>query len=55
MKLHHIPGSRSCRVRWLLEELGLEYELESHTLGGESLATPSYRARLLEASLGAIT
>jgi glutathione S-transferase len=44
MKLHHIPGSRSCRVRWLLEELGLEYEIESHSVGGQSLRSPSYRA-----------
>src|SRR5690606_9935973 len=28
MKLYHCTGSRSTRVLWLLEELGLEYELE---------------------------
>jgi glutathione S-transferase len=27
MRLHHIPGSRSFRVLWLLEELGEEAEL----------------------------
>jgi glutathione S-transferase len=25
--LHHVPLSRSLRVRWLLEELGLRYQL----------------------------
>ena len=27
IKLYHTPGSRSVRPRWLMEELGLEYEL----------------------------
>ena len=44
MKLHHVSGSRSLRVRWLLEELELPYELVTHTLGGASLRSPSYRA-----------
>lgn len=44
MKLHHVSGSRSLRVRWLLEELELPYELVRHTLGGASLRSPAYRA-----------
>ncbi len=28
MKLYHCQGSRSTRVYWMLEELGLEYEIE---------------------------
>ena len=28
LTLHHVPLSRSLRVRWLLEELGLPYRLE---------------------------
>ena len=29
--LYHVPFSRSLRVRWLLEELGLEYRLETRS------------------------
>lgn len=29
IKLYHSPLTRSVRVRWLLEELGLPYELET--------------------------
>jgi len=29
IRLYHAPRTRSVRVRWLLEELGLPYELES--------------------------
>lgn len=28
LTLYHLPGSRSQRVRWLLEELGLSYTLK---------------------------
>lgn len=45
MKIHHVPGSRSCRVIWLLEELGgIEYEVESYRLGDPRLRSPGYRA-----------
>ena len=45
MKLHHVPGSRSCRIIWLLEELGgIEYEIESYQLGDPRLRSPAYRA-----------
>lgn len=45
MKLHHVPGSRSCRVIWLLEELGgIDYEVESYRLGDPRLRSPVYRA-----------
>ncbi|MBY0399290.1 glutathione S-transferase family protein [Myxococcota bacterium] len=45
MKLHHVPGSRSCRVLWLLEELGgLEFEVETYRLGDPRLRSPEYRA-----------
>lgn len=43
MKLHHVPGSRSCRVIWLLEELGgLDYEVVSYRLGDPRLRAPEY-------------
>ena len=42
MKLYHIPGSRSCRVRWLLEELGLEHEVVTLSLTDGSLRTEGY-------------
>lgn len=44
MKLHHVSGSRSLRVRWLLEELELPYELVTYSLGEASLRGPEYRA-----------
>lgn len=45
MKLHHVPGSRSCRVIWLLEELGgVAYEVEPYRLGDPRLRAPAYRA-----------
>lgn len=31
LKLHHLQNSRSQRVIWLLEELGLAYEVVTHT------------------------
>jgi glutathione S-transferase len=46
MKLHHIPGSRSCRILWLLEELGsIDYQVESYRLGDPRLRSPEYLAR----------
>ncbi len=45
MKLHHVPGSRSCRVLWLLEELGLPCEIEQKALADGSLRAPEYLAK----------
>jgi glutathione S-transferase len=45
MKLHHVPGSRSCRVIWLLEELGgVDYAVETYRLGDSRLRAPAYRS-----------
>ena len=42
MKLYHCPGSRSVRIVWLLEELGLEYDLVSMPLGDKAMREPEY-------------
>jgi glutathione S-transferase len=42
LRLYHSPFSRSLRVLWLLEELGLEYELV--TLGSIATAVPFSQA-----------
>ncbi|MBD3786043.1 MAG: glutathione S-transferase family protein [Sphingomonadales bacterium] len=44
MILHHIPGSRSFRVLWLLEELGQEVELQSWSVTDRALRSPEFRA-----------
>lgn len=40
--LYHAPLSRSLRVRWLLEELALEYEVVPMRISAESLRAPDY-------------
>ena len=42
MKLYFAPNSRAVRIAWLLEELGLEYELDKYTVGDRALRTPEY-------------
>ena len=32
MKVHHIPNTRSTRIVWLLEELGLDYDVQKYEL-----------------------
>lgn len=44
IRLHHVPGSRSFRVLWLMEELGLEAELQNWSLTDGSLRSPEFRA-----------
>ncbi|GLK65975.1 MULTISPECIES: glutathione S-transferase family protein [Paracoccus] len=44
MILHHVPGSRSLRVLWLIEELGLDCELRLWSLTDGSLRSPEFRA-----------
>ena len=43
MKIYHAPNTRSVRIVWLFEELGLPYELERFTLGEASMRSPEYR------------
>jgi len=45
MKLYHCPNSRSVRIVWLLEELGLDYELQIMPLGDKSMREPGYLAK----------
>ena len=40
--LYHSPASRSARVRFLLEELGLPYRLETLSFSDGSLQRPAY-------------
>lgn len=42
MKIYHSPGSRSVRVIWLFEELGLPYELVQFKLGAPETRSPDY-------------
>jgi glutathione S-transferase len=43
LTLHHLETSRSSRVIWLLEALGLEYELVVHKRGSDMRATHSLK------------
>ncbi|MDO6460303.1 glutathione S-transferase [Granulosicoccaceae sp. 1_MG-2023] len=38
--LHHLESSRSQRILWLLEELGLEYRIERYARDAETLLAP---------------
>ncbi|KEP71053.1 glutathione S-transferase [Thioclava dalianensis] len=42
--LHHVPGARSLRVLWLLEELGLDYRLRNWSLTDGSLRSEEFLA-----------
>ena len=42
MKLYFAPNSRAVRIAWLLEELGLEYDVEKYKVGDRELRTPEY-------------
>ena len=42
--LYYTPGTRAQRVRWVLEELGLEYRLEHIDLYGGEGRSADYRA-----------
>jgi len=44
IRLHHVPASRSFRVLWFLEELGLEYKTVEYSIRDGSLRTPAFLA-----------
>ena len=43
MKIFHAPNTRSVRIVWLFEELGLPYEMEKLKLGDPAMRSPEYR------------
>ncbi|MEM9062374.1 MAG: glutathione S-transferase family protein [Pseudomonadota bacterium] len=45
MKLYFAQNSRAVRTAWLLEEIGLDYELERFTLGDKAMRDPEYLAK----------
>jgi len=42
--LHHVPLARSFRVLWLLEELGLEFEVRYYSIRDGSMRSPEFLA-----------
>ncbi|MEH7826604.1 glutathione S-transferase family protein [Gemmobacter denitrificans] len=44
IRLHHVPGARSFRILWLLEELGLDYEVQNWRLDDGSTRSAAFRA-----------
>ncbi len=42
MKIYHAPNTRSVRIVWLLEELGLPYEIETFKLGDAKMRNSEY-------------
>ena len=44
IRLHHVPGARSFRILWLLEELGLDYEVQFWRLDDGSTRSAAFRA-----------
>ena len=44
MKVYYAPQSRAVRTVWLMEEIGLSYELERFALGQKEMRGPQYTA-----------
>ena len=42
IKIHHARLARSVRVIWLLEELGVPYQIEEHAFHPDALQSPDY-------------
>lgn len=44
LTIYHVPMTRSCRIIWLAEELGLDYQLHSMELFSDEMSAPDYLA-----------
>jgi glutathione S-transferase len=44
IRLHHVPQARSFRTLWLLEEMGLDFQVIEHSFFDKSLRAPEYLA-----------
>ena len=44
LKIWHAPGTRSLRVIWLCEELGITYQIERVDFSARYRASPEFRA-----------
>ena len=42
MKVYYAPNSRAVRIVWLLEELGIDYEVVRFALGDKAMRAPDY-------------
>ena len=45
LKVYFTPGTRAGRVVWLLEELGLDYDVDILPFTKEGLKSPEHRSR----------
>ena len=45
IRLHHVPWSRSFRIKWLLAEMGIAHETEIYSITDGSMRTPDYLAK----------
>ncbi|MEM6745745.1 MAG: glutathione S-transferase N-terminal domain-containing protein, partial [Pseudomonadota bacterium] len=43
MKLWYAPNTRAVRIKWLLDELGLDHELERLKLGDPAMRSPEFQ------------
>ncbi|WP_261385664.1 glutathione S-transferase family protein [Tateyamaria omphalii] len=46
LKLYFAPRSRAVRVAWLLEEMGLDYDLVSYALGDPTMRSAGFREQV---------
>lgn len=42
IRLHHVPLARSLRVMWLMEEMGLAYDVTYYSIRDGSMRTPEF-------------